>query len=70
MPGGVSSGEVVDYVNTTTGLARDVIANDQVSGAGVIVNYNITPGTFSYIVTEQGDNDITSESSEALITQS
>jgi hypothetical protein len=65
----VGSKEVVDYVNTTSGLAREVIANDQVSGAGVIVQYSTGPGTFSYIVTEGLDN-ITTEAGDLLITQS
>jgi len=65
----VASGEVIDYVNTTEGLAREVVANNAVSGAGVEVRFTNSPGTFSYITTE-GSDDITTEAGDDLITQS
>jgi hypothetical protein len=65
----VGSGQVIDYVNTTSGLAREVIANDRISGAGVEVRYTNTPISFNYIVTE-GSDDITTEGGDLLITQS
>jgi len=65
----VGSKEVVDYVNTTSGVGREVIADNAISGAGVIVNYNVAPGLYNYIVTEGLDN-ITTEAGDLLITQS
>ena len=65
----VGSKQVIDHVNTTSGLAREVIANDRVSGAGVDTRYLIGPGSFNYIVTEGGDF-ITTEAGDDLITQS
>ena len=65
----VGGKDVIDYVNTTSGVARQVIADNAISGAGVEVRFTNAPGTFSYIVTEGSDN-ITTEAGDLLITQS
>jgi len=65
----VSSGGVSDYVNTTSTAAREVIADNLISGPGVIATFNPSPGTFDYIIDESG-NFLTTEAGDLLVTQS
>jgi ABC-type uncharacterized transport system permease subunit len=64
----VGSGSVIDYVNTTSGVAIEVIAKNGISGNGVVNRFTSTPPAFSFIVT-QGSDNITTEAGDDLITQ-
>jgi hypothetical protein len=67
MPVGI--GTVIDYVNTTSGVATEVIAKNGIGGAGVVNRFTNTPSAFNFIVT-QGSDNITTEAGDDLITQS
>jgi hypothetical protein len=65
----VGSGGVVDFVYTTTGIAEGVIALNGVGGLGVVDRSTPTPPLTFYLITEQDDNFISTESGDQLITQ-
>ena len=62
----VGSAEVVDYANTTSGVAGGVIALGGIGGIGVVDQGGNSPPT--YIATESNDR-LDTESSDNLITQ-
>ena len=60
---------VVDYSNTTSGIASGVVATGGVSGTGVVARGGSAPPTVhNYICAEDGSR-LDAENSDNLITQ-